>query len=557
MLTASESGSKVTLTDSNGDLAVEFDRGIAVVSGTAPIKATTSNGTTTITHAKPFTANQVSGPTANSSTSITIPQATFDLFGHYVSTTNRTATLNHVLGTNVDTSAATHYLVGSATSGSNTAALVKSSRIFFTPSTGAFEATSLFENGKQLNTIYAPIAHVDVVANGTVLGHVKLSDSTNSTSNVGGGVAATPGAVKAVMDYAKSIIASGDAMIFKGSIGASGVIAGLADVNGKTLATLADYKAGWTFRVNVAQTITGVGALEVGDLIMAIDNKGEAYSASHFTVAQTNVDGAVTAINALTVNQLVVGDSSSKGVKSLGAGSNGTYLKISGGIPKWEALNVYALDVRNGGTSVGSYNPLSNTNNTISFSGGLKASFGSGIFSIAHSNSITAQTGKAVRSFSYDANGHITGSDVVTSLPTAEKITFSDGQSSPISKGFDGSSALNVKFTPASGDVKIKAALSGNDLTYTIGHTHRYRPFSYAKKYNEASVAVYNDTTATALKIVPGNANISMNHTGGALEISAVNTWRNVTAYGLSGNSSEVLTTSMGTLDLQFGSEFI
>lgn len=550
LLTASESGSKVTLTDSNGNLAVVFDRGIAVVSGTAPIAVSTTDGTTTISHAKPFAANQSSGPAANSSTSIVVPQLTFDTFGHYVSTTNRTATLNHVLGTNVDTSADTHYLVGSTSSATNTNSLVKTSKIFFTPSTGAFGATSITEDGKALSALYAPIAHVNVVGNGSVSGHVKLSDSLTSTSGISGGIAATPSAVKAVYDYAKSIISSGDAMIFKGVIGASGVISGQPDVDGKTLANLPTYKAGWTFRVNIAQTIAGLGALEIGDLVMAIKDRGTAYAVGDFTVAQTDIDGAVTASGTLTNNTLIFG-SGSKAVKSLGNGTNGQLLAMYGSTPAWITIIPNTLAILNGAVTLGAFDPLGTGNNQISFGSGLTASISANVFTINHSNTTAAQSTTAVRSFTYDSNGHITGSTIVTSLPTANPVRFYNGGTALAS--FTGAAELGVDFVPSSGDIRITSAYAANKLTYTLGLTHRYRPINYSPTFGAALGAIFSDTQSNTLSLAPGNANVSMSYADNILKISSVNTWRQVMAR----NISNTVVNGIDLLPLKFGQEFI
>ena len=121
-------------------------------------------------------------------------------------------------------------------------------------------------------------------------------------------------------------------MIFKGIIGADGVITGVGDINNKTLATLETYSPGWTFRVSTAQTITGIGTLEVGDMVIAIKQKSGAYSADDFTVIQTNIDGAITAIENLIEDQLILG-STNTGIKTLTPGSNGQFLTIVNGKP--------------------------------------------------------------------------------------------------------------------------------------------------------------------------------------------------------------------------------
>lgn len=603
--TSSVNNNIVSLKDSAGNDIVSFNVGVTAVNGTSPISASTVNGVVTITHENPFTVNQIVGPGANGTTTIIIPQITFDKFGHYVSKVDRTATLNQVSQTNVDTDGTTKYLVFSSTSTTNTSqVLEKTSKITYVPSTGTLTVPVLVEGTKRLSELYAPLSHVDVVGNATTSGHLKLSDAIDSTLGLTGETAATPAAVKAVYDYAKNIIASGDAMIFKGVIGANGIITGTADVNGKTLATLDDYFPGWTFKAGTAQTIAGLGALEIGDMVLVISKKVTSYKVTDFTVIQTNIDGAVTAGTNLLVDQLVVGTGST-GLKTLAAGVDGQFLMIQGGKPAWVtssstyravsvngtkvinnselndlilkagtgvsltwnaankditiATTLQNLDIQNSGANLGSYNPTATTNNKINFGTGLTATLASNTFTVNHSNSVTAQATQAVRSFSYDANGHITGSSVVTSLPTPNNITFSDAKSTATTKTFNGSTPLTVKFLPATGDINITASIAtANTIEYTLGLTHRYRPISYVPAFNGTVSAILNDTSNAALVLAPGNDNVSIKWEANQLKISSLNTWRNISAYKLTNNTlSEVLSSTVGGADLQFGSEFL
>lgn len=56
--------------------------------------------------------------------------------------------------------------------------------------------------GKIAKAVSTLISHISVKATSSVLGHVKLSDSTSSTSAASAGVAATPKAVKTAYDLA-------------------------------------------------------------------------------------------------------------------------------------------------------------------------------------------------------------------------------------------------------------------------------------------------------------------------------------------------------------------
>jgi hypothetical protein len=106
------------------------------------------------------------------------------------------------------------------------------------------------------------------------------SSVTDSSTNI-----PTAAAVKS---YADGLLGANDAMIYKGTIGSLG--------SGATYITNlpTTYSAGWTIRVVTAATYAGK-VCEVGDLLIAIiDRSGTGNSDSDWTVAQTNIDGAVT-----------------------------------------------------------------------------------------------------------------------------------------------------------------------------------------------------------------------------------------------------------------------
>ena len=169
------------------------------------------------------------------------------------------------------------------------------------------------------------------------------------------------------------------------------------------------------------------------------------------------------------------------------------------------------LIIQNNGAAIGNYNPAGTTNHTLNAGSGLSASLSSNVFTINHSNTVTAQPVKAVRSFSYDAHGHITDSDVVTSLPTANPITFSDAKTTPTTKTFNGSTPLTVKFSPASGDINIVAnTTTTNTIEYVLSLTHRYRPVSYVPAFNGTATSILSNSSNAALTLAPGNANVSL-----------------------------------------------
>jgi hypothetical protein len=101
-----------------------------------------------------------------------------------------------------------------------------------------------------------------------------------STSVSSGGTGlVTSGAVHTAI---ANSFAANDAMIFKGTLGTGGTATALP----------ATHSIGWTYRVITAGTWAGV-TCEVGDLIICITD-GTSANNAHWTVAQTNIDGAVT-----------------------------------------------------------------------------------------------------------------------------------------------------------------------------------------------------------------------------------------------------------------------
>lgn len=110
-----------------------------------------------------------------------------------------------------------------------------------------------------------------------------------------------------VNEQINSKIAAADAMIYKGTIGTGGTITALP----------ATHSTGWTYKVITAGTYAGV-ACEVGDMIICLTD-GTTSTNSHWTVVQTNIDGAVTGPSkAVSSNVAVFNGTTGKVVKDSG-----------------------------------------------------------------------------------------------------------------------------------------------------------------------------------------------------------------------------------------------
>jgi hypothetical protein len=110
---------------------------------------------------------------------------------------------------------------------------------------------------------------------------------------------------KATKTYVDAIVAVQDAMVFKGV---------------QDCSTSPDYPAadrGWTYRVSVAGKIGGASGIsvEVGDIFICLDDGtvsgNQAAQGSHWSVVQTNIDGAVVGPASATDVRIAVFDGTS------------------------------------------------------------------------------------------------------------------------------------------------------------------------------------------------------------------------------------------------------
>lgn len=125
-----------------------------------------------------------------------------------------------------------------------------------------------------------------------------------------------------------TLVSATDAMVFKGTLGSGGTITALPD----------KHKTGDTYRVITAASYAGIKC-EVGDLVICIAD-GTAANNAHWTVAQTNIDGAVVGPASATNGNIALFDgttgklikNSSYSPSSFAAASHThSYLPLAGG----------------------------------------------------------------------------------------------------------------------------------------------------------------------------------------------------------------------------------
>lgn len=581
----------------------------AIITVTNP----TGNGNYSIAHGNKLSAAG-SFVSSVSNYQLTPTGANYDTYGHITSIKTGTAVhLDYVARTDSSVTTELPIFFGETATG----VINYNSNIKAIPSSGTIKASTFIEEGTSLTDKYAGKSafntHTSTTATASVLGHVKLIDSYSETNDTTKGLAATPKAVyQAYTDaktYVNNLLAElNGAMVFKGTIGNS--------TSGATVTALptAKYSAGWTYRVVTAGNYAGQ-ACEIGDLIIAVKDgpaSGTSVVNADWTVAQTNIDGAVISSSTLTANTLILGNGN-KTVKSLANGSKGQILQFNGTAPAWvtasfarqikvngteilaantsTALNLkngsnititnsggdvtiaasglvtsgslQNLTFYNGSTSLGTYNAT--TAAALKAEGGLKMTADSGTYSIAHSNSVTALTTATPKKIAYDAYGHITSTADISNLIIKIKSGTTEGTdlytyNGNAAKTLDIKQGSNVTLTTAAGSLTIAA----KDTLYklVVGGSTATSAASTTNGNTYLRLLTTGNTAAGSFKITGSGATEVTSDASGNITIKSLNSWRSVYAWKLSelGGASDVidgvLAETTGTDPLRFGSSF-
>lgn len=172
--------------------------------------------------------------------------------------------------------------------------------------------------------------------------------------------------LQSAQDYADSILGANDAMVFKGTLGTGGTVTALPTT----------YQTGWTYRVITAGTYAGQ-ACEVGDLIIAVADATDDGSNADWTIAQTNIDGAVTHSAPLTVDNIIVGNGAGQVKPSSTKVSDlATKSELTGKVDKTFELNGHALsgdslDLTKSDVGLGNVDNTADANKVVASAGKL------------------------------------------------------------------------------------------------------------------------------------------------------------------------------------------
>lgn len=393
-------------------------------------------------------------------------------------------------------------------------------------STGYTGSTSITTVGTITNgTWHGSI--IDVAYGGTGVGsltsgQVLIGNGTNPVTTLAIDSAVTQSSNNLITSAAvytaiANSFAANDAMVFKGTIGTSPATI-------QSLPT-SEYSAGATYRVVTAGTYAGK-TCEVGDLIIAVHDgpsSGSTVIDDDWTVAQTNIDGALTTADLNGTNSGLT----RRVYKN-------TYLYID---QLFRAITTNGTAYL-GDTTTTALNFVNGDGITITQDGGVK---------IAINNTVTAQTTSDLYKITHDAQGLIKSSTAWDPSTITFDSVYTARTGSTI--------ATFGAYDPDGNAVTIKA-LDGlrfykdsDDLV--IGHSS-----------TGASTATHNNnnTTRTYIQSLTIDSYGHVTAMTTASE-SVINTWRPVFAYQLTAQNGQTATeirqSTTNTKALSFGSDFL
>lgn len=267
-------------------------------------------------------------------------------------------------------------------------------------------------------------------------------------------------------------IAASDAMIFKGTLGTGGTI--------KALPTT--YKTGWTYRVIEAGTYAGQEC-EIGDLVIALTSRsGTENQDADWTVAQTNIDGAITDIKS-TASVTVTGTGSSRTIELPVSGvTAGTYRNVTvndKGIVTGGNNNT--ATIAEGGTN----NTTFDADTVIVFDGTKLSSSTISTEKLGYLSDVTSNiqaqlNGKAASNHTHNYAASATPGGAANSV--ANKLTIQANGTE--FKTFDGSAATlvnikagqNITITPSAetNAIEIQSSFTDTKVTNTLDASSKF-----------------------------------------------------------------------------------
>lgn len=322
------------------------------------------------------------------------------------------------------------------------------------------------------------------VATSSVLGGVKSStssvsvDSTSGVMTVNAVKSGATGTTADIGDNSTKLattafvaneiankLAANDAMIFKGTLGTGGTVTALPDA----------HEAGWTYRVITAGTYAGIKC-EVGDLIICITD-GTAANNAHWTVAQTNIDGAVTGPASATNNGIALFNGTTGKIIKNSSKTIVTSITGSANVPTDAAVKSYVDDTVAANTITANATDddivdITATGgvNTVTITGAHAKKGPSNGYTSGNTTTSLSGAGQSatikIPQLTVDAYGHVTAAadeSITITLPEDQVIpTLSGGLAAASKQVISGITVSGHTVTPAA-----KTLTAGSNISIT------------------------------------------------------------------------------------------
>ena len=332
--------------------------------------------------------------------------------------------------------------------------------------------TNNFSNPHKVNKEQVGLGKVENKSVAEILTDAALTGRPTAPTAAPGTNTTQIATTQFVTNAISSGIAAADAMIFKGTLGTDGTAEELPTT----------YKTGWTYRVIEAGTYAGQQC-EIGDLVIALTSRsGSENQDADWTVAQTNIDGAITEINS-TASVTVKGTGSSRTIELPVSGvTAGTYRNVTvndKGIVTGGNNNT--ATIAEGGTNNTTFDE-----NTVVVFDGTKLSSSTisteklGYLSDVTSNIQAQLNGKAASNHTHNYAASATPGGAANSV--ANKLTIQANGTE--FKTFNGSAATlvnikagqNITITPSAetNAIEIQSSFTDTKVTNTLDASSKF-----------------------------------------------------------------------------------
>ena len=320
----------------------------------------------------------------------------------------------------------------------------------------------------------------------------------------------------ATKQYVDKILSANDAMIFKG----------ILDDTHKLPDT---HETGWTYRVNKAGTYAGK-ACEIGDLVICTTD-GLSANDAHWTVAQTNIDGAVIGPNTSTTNAVpTFADETGKVIKNNSAvtiDDTGLFTAPYIATGTNETNYFQSKKFRGEGNANTYYHAVD-----FGYAGHDRVDFHEygGTWNFYKNTKGTADGGQLVASIKPDGfHGNLKGNaDTATKVNNNLIIKLNSGTTEGTNQfTYNGSAIKNIDITPAnigaassshnhdSSYVKKSGDTMTGDLTAPTFHGELDGNADTATKFKDAqSITLTGDVTGTASSQAGWNITTTLSNSG-------------------------------------------